>query len=138
VQQPLVRNLRVDLLGESPNGELVHIELQSRNDATFPLRMGEYSFAVGLRHGRLPRQVALYFGSEPLKMPNEISGPGGTFRFELVDMRGLDCNALLASENVGDNVLAILTAAGREPDSVRRVLAKIEAGPPEQRESALA
>ena len=43
--------------------ELVHIELQSRNEKDFPLRMGEYSFAAALRYGRLPRQVALYVGS---------------------------------------------------------------------------
>ena len=73
VETPLVRNLRVDLLGETPGGELIHIELQSRNDPKFPLRMGEYSFAVGLRHGRLPRQVALYVGSEPLRMESEIA-----------------------------------------------------------------
>jgi hypothetical protein len=47
VETPLVRNLRVDLLGESPDGELIHIELQSRNEKSFPFRMGEYSFAVG-------------------------------------------------------------------------------------------
>jgi hypothetical protein len=43
VEAPLVRNLRVDLLGEAPNGDLIHIELQSRNEKEFPLRMGEYS-----------------------------------------------------------------------------------------------
>src|SRR5580658_7245562 len=78
VEAPLVRNLRVDLLGESPGGDLIHIELQSRNDRDFPLRMGEYSFAVALRHGRLPRQVALYVGADSLRMPNEIAGPGGS------------------------------------------------------------
>ena len=80
MEAPLVRNLRADLLGESPAGELVHIELQSRNDKDFPLRMGEYSFAVVLLHGRLPRQVALYVGAEPLRMPDEISGHGWTFK----------------------------------------------------------
>jgi hypothetical protein len=29
VEAPLVRNLRVDLLGESPDGGLVHVELQA-------------------------------------------------------------------------------------------------------------
>jgi hypothetical protein len=58
VEAPLVRNLRVDLLGETADGDLVHIELQSRNEKDFPLRMGEYSFGVALRHGRLPGQVA--------------------------------------------------------------------------------
>jgi hypothetical protein len=138
VEAPLVRNLRVDLLGESPDGGLVHIELQSRNEKDFPLRMGEYSFAVALRYGRLPRQVALYVGAEPLRMKGEIKGPGWTFRFHLVDIRDLDGEVLLASDNTGDNVIAILTRLGSEPDAVRRVLKRIQAGPPEERDEALA
>lgn len=138
VETPLVRNLRVDLLGETADGELIHIELQSKNDATFPLRMGEYSFAVALRHGRLPRQVALYVGSDTLRIKNEIEGPGGVFRFHLTDIRELDGELLLASKNPGDNVIALLTRLGREPDAVRRVLDRIAAGPSELREEALA
>jgi hypothetical protein len=138
VETPLVRNLRVDLLGERPDKELLHIELQSRNDARFPLRMGEYSFGVGLRHGRLPWQVALYVGAEPLRMKNEVSGPGGAFHFNLVDIRDLDGDLLLASKNVGDNVIAILTRLGSEPNAVKRVLKRIAAAPPETREEALA
>jgi len=45
---------------------------------------------------------------------------------------------LLASDNPGDNVIAILTRLGNEPDAVRRVLKRIEAGPPGEREQALA
>jgi hypothetical protein len=138
VEAPLVRNLRVDLLGESPDGELVHIELQSRNEKDFPLRMGEYSFAVALRYGRLPKQVALYVGAEPLRMKNEVAGPGWAFRFHLVDIRDLDGELLLASANPGDNVIAILTRLGNEPGAVRRMLKRIAAGLAEEREDALA
>ena len=138
VEAPLVRNLRVDLLGESPNGELIHVELQSRNDRDFPLRMGEYYFAVALRHGRLPRQVALYVGPEPLRMSNEITGPGGVFSFHLVDIRDLDGERLLASGNSGDNIAAILTRLGGDPDVVGRILSRIGRSPGEERETALA
>jgi hypothetical protein len=34
-----VRNTCVDLLGETEGGDLIHIELQSTNDPTMPLRM---------------------------------------------------------------------------------------------------
>jgi hypothetical protein len=36
---PTVRNLRLDLLGETADGGLAHVELQSGNDAAMPLRM---------------------------------------------------------------------------------------------------
>jgi len=55
VETPKVSNRRVDLLGELPDRNLIHIELQSRNERHFPLRMAEYLFGIGLRHGRLPR-----------------------------------------------------------------------------------
>ena len=138
VEAPLVRNLRVDLLGETPDGELIHIELQSRNEPRFYMRMGEYSFAVALRYGKLPRQVGLYVGSEPLNMESRISWTGGEFRFDLIDIRNLDGEALLASENPGDNVVSILTRMGSEPEAVRRVLKRIADGSPDDSPEALA
>lgn len=128
----------MDLLGESPEGELIHIELQSRNDKDFPLRMGEYSFAVALRHGRIPRQVALYVGSDPLRMNNEVAGYNWAYRFHLADIRDVDGENLLASANPGDNVIAILTRFGGEPNAVRRILDRIAAALPEDRDEALA
>jgi hypothetical protein len=71
-------------------------------------------------------------------MPNEIAGPGGTFHFGMVDIRDLDGEQLLASENIGDNVIAILTRLGSEPNAVRRILTRIEKGPSEEREEAVA
>jgi hypothetical protein len=41
VELPKVQNIRVDLLGETGEASLVHLELQSRNDAAMPLRMAE-------------------------------------------------------------------------------------------------
>jgi hypothetical protein len=54
VEAPKVSNRRVELLGELPDGNLVHIELQSRNERDFPMRMGEYLFGVGRKYRRLP------------------------------------------------------------------------------------
>jgi hypothetical protein len=109
VEAPKVGNRRVDLLGESPNGNLVHIELQSRNEKDFPVRMAEYLFGIGLRYGRLPRQVALYVGEAPLRMRDRVESPDVSVRFHLVDIRDLDGERLLASAHMGDNVLAVLT-----------------------------
>jgi hypothetical protein len=42
VELPKVQNPRADLLGETADGGLVHVELQSGNEANMPLRMAEY------------------------------------------------------------------------------------------------
>jgi len=138
VELPKVNNLRVDLLAESPDGELIHFELQSRNEKGFPLRMAGYAFAIARQYGRFPRQIALYVGKNPLQMKNSIATEDMTFRFRLIDIREVDGEALLASPNLGDNVLALLTRLGENSSTVRRILQKISCGPAAQRSEALA
>jgi hypothetical protein len=138
VEAPKVSNRRVDLLGELPDGNLVHIELQSKNEKDFPLRMAEYLFGIGLRFGRLPRQVALYVGEAPLRMKDRVESPNVSVRFYLVDIRELDGERLLASGNPGDSVLAVLTRLGERLEGVRRILERIAAGPRGERDEALA
>jgi len=138
VEMPAVRNLRMDLLGESIDGDLSQIELQSRNEKPFALRMGEYLFGAGRKYGRLPRQIVLYVGEAPLRMKSSVEGPDLSYRFHMVDIRDLDGEALLASRNLGDNVIAILTAIGSQPGTVRRILERIARGPAAERDEALA
>jgi hypothetical protein len=138
VEMPRVNSRRVDLLGQVPGGDLVHIELQSRNEKDFPLRMAEYLFGIRRRFGKLPRQVALYVGEAPLRMKDCIEGPDVSVRFHLVDVRDLDGERLLASASIGDNVLAVLTRFGERPTVVRRILQRIASVPPGERGDALA
>ena len=68
VELPKVQNRRLDLLGETADRELLHLELQSTNDQEMPLRMAEYCLAVFRQYQRFPRQVLLYVGEAPLTM----------------------------------------------------------------------
>ena len=138
VEQPRVTNKRRDLLGELPGGDLVGVEIQTENQADFAFRIGEYQFGVANRLGRMPRQIVLFIGPDPVTMPSEIRGPDYYPRFHIVDIRGLDGERLLASPNLGDNVSAVLTSLGQQAGMVRRVVAKIAGGPMEQRGEALA
>jgi hypothetical protein len=84
---PRVRNPRVDLLGETADGRLVHIELQSTNDPYMALRMAEYAWAIYKRFGRFPEQIALYVGEAPMRMTNSLEGGSVSVRFHPVDIR---------------------------------------------------
>ena len=86
----VVQNTRVDLLGETEDKGLVHLELQSGNDVAMPLRMAEYFLGVFRLFGRLPRQVLLYVGEAPLRMETELRGDDVWFRYRAVDIRDLD------------------------------------------------
>jgi hypothetical protein len=114
VELPKVQNPRMDLLGEMADGGLLHLELQSGNDAEMPERMAEYALGIYRRFKRFPRQIVLYVGERALGMKPELAGPRFAFSYELRDMRELDGDTLLESADPGDNVLAVL---GRLRDS---------------------
>ena len=125
VELPKVQNARADLLGETIDGSMVHIELQSRNDAAMPLRMAEYCLGVRRLFEKFPRQILLYVGEAPLRMASELLGPDLSFRYRVVDIRELDGERLLESDAVGDNVIAILARLRDHRDAVRRIVERI-------------
>ena len=137
VELPKVRNLRLDLLGETADGGLVHVELQSGNDAGMPLRMAEYCLGVFRLFERFPRQIVLYVGEPALRMENELRGPGVLFRYQLIDIRTLDGERLLESENLGDNVIAILARLRDHEGAVRKIVERIAGLAVAERETAL-
>src|SRR5258707_12065279 len=98
VELPEVRSLRVDLLGETADQKLAHIELQSTNDATMALRMAEYSLAIYRRFERMPTQVVLYVGQAPAKMKSSLEGPHLSFECRVIDIKDMDGEAWLASD----------------------------------------
>jgi hypothetical protein len=137
VELPEVRSLRADLIGETAQGSLVHVELQSTNDAEMALRMVEYAVAIYRALGRLPEQIVLYVGREPLRMQGSLAGAALSFRCRIVDVRALDAEPLLASANLEDNVIAVLMRLSDEREAVRRILRRISAGEPGARAVAL-
>ena len=133
----VVQNTRVDLLGETEDKGLVHMELQSGNDSTMPLRMAEYCLGVFRLFGRFPRQVLLYVGEAPLRMESELRSDDVWFRYRTVDIRDLDGDRLLESQEVGDTVIAILARLRDHKDAVRRILERIAGLVAAERETAL-
>jgi hypothetical protein len=121
VELPKVQNPRADLLGETADGGLVHVELQSGNEPAMPLRMAEYCLGVFRLFGKFPRQAVLYVGEAPLAMESELRGPNVWFRYRTIDIRDLDGERLLESSETGDNVTWIMhtiSASGAGPSSM--------------------
>ena len=134
---PSVQTRRADMLGEAADGQLLHIELQSTNQADMALRMLEYATAIHRQFGRLPRQLVLYVGAARLRMGAQIRGEHLNYRCRIVDLRSLDAEPLIASRRVEDNVISILARLGDERESVRRILRKIARCGPIRRAEAL-
>ena len=137
VETPQVLNSRVDLLGETADQALVHIELQSTNDPEMALRMAEYSLRIYRQFKRFPKQIVLYVGERKLRMNARLSGPDCAFGYTLVDVRELDGAALLASERMEDNFLAILTPLEDRRRAIRQILGRIAGLEEHTRQDAL-
>jgi hypothetical protein len=100
------------------------------------LRMAEYCLAVLRLFGKFPRQVVLYVGEAPLAMDSELRGPDVSFRYRMIDIRDLDGDRLLESEETGDNVIAILARLRDHKESIRKIVGKIAALAAAEREAA--
>ncbi len=125
VELPEVRGTRVDLLGETDLGDLVHIELQSSNDPRMALRMAEYCLRVFRVFAKFPRQILLYIGDDPLRMSPALETESLSFRYRLVDIRDFDGEQLLDSQCLGDNVIAILARLPDRRQAVARLVTRI-------------
>lgn len=140
---PKVQMRRADLLGETISGELIHIELQSSNDAEMALRMADYCLGIYRRFRRFPKQIVLYVGEPELRMKSSLGGPDHlapdiAFRYTLVDFKNLEGRLLLESEHIEDNVLAILARLQDRAAVIRRVLERIAMLPEPGRRAAFA
>jgi hypothetical protein len=121
VEQPKVTNMRVDLLAQLEDGSLRHVELQAKNEPDMGRRQAEYYLGFHRLVGEHVDQIMLYVGREPLRMRPVFETPTMRYEFRLLDIRDVDGEPLLASEDWGDNLLALLTSVEQQ-----RVLLRVE------------
>jgi hypothetical protein len=134
---PAIRNTRADLIGETIGGDIVHLEFMSENRKFFELRMAGYYVEIYQACGRHPRQALVYVGPGKLRMTGHFTSPTLRFRFRVVDLSVLEGERFLASDAVGDQILAVLMRLKNRREGVRRILATIATLDPRAREEAL-
>lgn len=126
VEYPSVKDRRPDLVARLVDGRLYHLELQTANDNTMPSRMLEYFSLLFNTYHQEPFQQVLYVGHKTLTMRNHLTLHKLRFEYTLIDIRTIDCHPLLESQDIADNLLAILCGIeGRERDIVRQILYRI-------------
>ena len=123
-EQPRVEERRADLVARVKNDQgksyILHVELQNDNHKNMPLRMLRYYTDLALEHENEEiEQHLLYIGKAPLTMPDNVEARGWRYCYNVLDVRQLDSEDFLRSENPDALVLAILCDMGeREPDAV--------------------
>jgi predicted transposase YdaD len=129
IEFPRIQQLRADLVGRTDAGSLLHIEIQSQNDSSMPLRMLEYGLAILRTSGQFPRQIVVYVGADRLTMPSRLRLEGLDFSYRLIEIRDVDSEPLLASSAVSDNVIGILGRVTDVEAAVRAIVARISGLP---------
>ena len=112
----------MDLLARLADGSLRHVELQKKNEADIGRRQAEYYVGFHRLLNEHVEQILLYVGREPLRMSPVWETPSMRHEFVILDIRDFDGEPLVASEDWGDNILALLTRVDQE-----RVLQRVQA-----------
>jgi len=117
-----------DLIVENTEtGEIYHVEFQSTNDPSMPVRMAVYFYLILQNYGKAPKQFLVYVGRENCSMPSSIEVEGSKHSYKVIDLkRDLDCQSLLESPNPNDWVLAVLCRMDQEREAVRRIVERIK------------
>lgn len=124
-QSQRVEDRRADLVAKVrlPDGEvfILHIESQTGNETAMPVRMLRYLTDILLDFSGLPvRQYLVYIGRERLTMADGLDMPDFSYRYRVIDLHAVDCEAFLREDSPDAWVLAILCDFG--PRSSRAVV----------------
>ena len=105
---PQVEERRVDLLTRLEDNTLFHLEIQSIDDKNMPLRMLKYATLIYEHYQEFPLQLVLYVGEKKLDIKSKIKAKNLEYNYEVKDIREFDCSILIESEDITDNIIALL------------------------------
>lgn len=109
---PSVKERRADFLGVLEDGQLVHIEIQAQRDIGLPERMIEILLLARAKYQEEPYQIVLWVGDGKPPYEEEYRFGGLTYRMTVVDVKDIDCEELLRSKDISDNLIAVLCKRG--------------------------
>jgi hypothetical protein len=121
VEQPKVNNPRVDLLARCADGSLRHVELETRNRSETPRRAAEYYLGFHRLLNEEVELVVLFASKDDLTMPQVFKTKAMHYEFRILEVKSMEGEPLLDSDDWGDNILALLTPLDQE-----RVLQRVE------------
>jgi predicted transposase YdaD len=121
------------LLAETENGEdkyILHLEFQSQNDVQMDKRELEYYEMLFHETGLEVKQYVVYLGIDKPTMSTTIVHENLQFRYNLVDLKTIDAQVFLQSDQPEELILAILAKyprakAGQVIDIILTQLKKI-------------
>ncbi|MBF0155458.1 MAG: hypothetical protein HQL64_17120 [Magnetococcales bacterium] len=127
-----------DLVFRMENGSILHLELQSSSEG-MDWRMLMYYALIRQRYPDTDLiQKVLYVGLDAWEPQAAIEEKSLTFRYEVVDIRTIDCRKLMDSPLLEENILAILCRMDQQEETIQELLYRISELLPKARADALA
>jgi len=124
-EYPSVKSRRPDLVARLTDGRIYHLELQTKNDNKMLWRMLEYYALIHAYYGIAPLQQVLYVGKTKPKFMTHYQSEHLRFDYQLVDIREIDCQVLLQSNSLEDNILSVLCRLDEPAKTLKTILNKI-------------
>jgi len=108
-----IESRRADVVVKVNDEFILHMEIQNANDKSMPIRMLRYLGDIMLKNLKnkidLPiKQYLIYIGKPKLSMKDGITKDGLNYKYNLIDIRKINCETLLKIDNPDALVLAIL------------------------------
>ncbi len=121
-----IEQMHPDLLFETADRKLIHLELHGYWMDDFAVRNLLY-FAFILRdHKRAPEQIVLWIGKHKPGVPDGLSlAPKLVYSYRVIDVRTLDAEPLLASGGIDEAIFAVLCRNNDKRGTVLRILRRI-------------
>ncbi|WPM32063.1 hypothetical protein IAE16_09615 [Hydrogenobacter sp. T-2] len=130
--------LRVDFLARLEDESILHMEFQSFNDTNMPWRMLRYYTAIAEKYKTHNiKQLVVYVGNEKLRMKSSLKIKNLVFRYEILDIRQIDCKVLLESPDPMDRLLACLCKVEDEVYLIEKLIKTMESMNEEERKDYL-
>ena len=124
VEFPERPKMVADVVARLADGRILHLEFQLRNDPRMHWRCYHYFGAIQEQWEDAEIiQIVIYLGNGPVQMKREIRRPHLDYRYEIVDVRGIEASVFLDSPNDAERVLAVVCESEDPRATIRQVLA---------------
>ncbi|MEO5360497.1 MAG: hypothetical protein H7843_08615 [Nitrospirota bacterium] len=119
---------------EDASRHLVHIEFQATNYSKMAYRELRYWVYMTEVYGIQPLQYVFYIGNEPLNMADTIITETVNYRYNLIDMRDVDCDKFLHSNKPEEVIISILCNYRKKGVKIfiREILSRLKELVPEE------
>jgi len=117
-----------DLIVENTEtGNIYHIEFQTTNDPSMPVRMAVYFYLILQNYGKAPKQYLVFIGNGKCTIPPCIEIENSKHCYKVIDLKeDIDCRALLESDNPNDWVFTVLCKLDPHKTAISNAIQKIK------------